>query len=289
MEIENLNLYRDSAWNDLKIRFCGHSECLPLHSYGPGSRPYYLLHFVLSGKGKLLVNKTEYQIEAGQLFLVEPDQMVFYQADEDTPWTYSWVGFNGGLASHFINRLGLGYPTLTRDIEPDTFIEIKKLLENIIKSNINNTVNDLYINGQFLILLSKIGTDEFGKEMIIDEEKYSAEKYVQEAIMIVEDFYGTELTVNDIANRLNINRSYLSSIFVKHVGTPLKKYLVEFRISQSEEFLFTTNWSVDYISKVCGFNNPSYFSKIFKKFHGLSPTEYREQRHLRRSQTVFID
>lgn len=41
MEIEKLNLYRDTNWNDIKLRFCGHSECLPLHSYGPGTRPYY--------------------------------------------------------------------------------------------------------------------------------------------------------------------------------------------------------------------------------------------------------
>ena len=49
MELEKLNLYRDTSWNDIKLRFCGHSECLPLHSYGPGTRPYYLMHFVLSG------------------------------------------------------------------------------------------------------------------------------------------------------------------------------------------------------------------------------------------------
>lgn len=69
MEIEKLNLYRDTNWNDIKLRFCGHSECLPLHSYGPGTRPYYLMHFVLSGKGRLVVNKTEYQItEKSTLF-----------------------------------------------------------------------------------------------------------------------------------------------------------------------------------------------------------------------------
>lgn len=85
MEIEKLNLYRDTNWNDIKLRFCGHSECLPLHSYGPGTRPYYLMHFVLSGKGRLVVNKTEYQITENQLFLVEPDQMVFYQADKEDP------------------------------------------------------------------------------------------------------------------------------------------------------------------------------------------------------------
>lgn len=166
-----------------------------------------------------------------------------------------------------MSRLGLSYPTLTRKLEKNDLEDINGLLDDIIKSTINNTVNDLYINGLFLIVLSKIGTEDHGKEASVETTNFSAEKYVQEAITItiVEDFYGTELSVNDIALRLNINRSYLSNIFIKHVGTSLKKYLVHFRISQSEEFLFTTNWSVDYISKVCGFNNPSYFSKIFKK------------------------
>ncbi|MFT8909614.1 MAG: helix-turn-helix transcriptional regulator, partial [Lentilactobacillus diolivorans] len=82
---------------------------------------------------------------------------------------------------------------------------------------------------------------------------------------------------------------YLSSIFKQQIGTPLKKYLVDFRISQSEEFLFTTNWSVDYISNLCGFNNPSYFSKTFKNYHGTSPTHYRLLRHHRKNKTVLVD
>lgn len=282
MEIENLNLYRDSAWNDLKLRFCGHSRCLPLHIYGPGTRPYYLLHFVFSGRGRLVVNKTDYPLEAGQLFLVEPDQMVFYQADGQEPWTYSWVGFNGSLARHFMSRLGLGYPTLTRTIEPDTFEEIKQLLGQIIECNINNTINDLYINGLFLILLSKVGQAGGSGEELVRNNDYTAENHVRQAISIVEDLYGTELTVNDIAERLNINRTYLSGIFAGYVGTPLKKYIVDFRITQSEELLFTTNWSIDYISKVCGFSSPSYFTKIFRKKHGLSPSEYRRGRHERK-------
>ena len=132
MEIEKLNLYRDTNWNDIKLRFCGHSECLPLHSYGPGTRPYYLMHFVLSGKGRLVVNKTEYQITENQLFLVEPDQMVFYQADKEDPWTYSWVGFNGKLAPYFMHRLGFGYPSLTKELSTEVFEEIKDLLDILI-------------------------------------------------------------------------------------------------------------------------------------------------------------
>ena len=85
-----------------------------------------------------------------------------------------------------------------------------------------------------------------------------------------------------------LNRSYLSEIFSKQMGVPLKKYILDFRITQSEEFLFTSDWSVDYISQICGFNSPSYFSKIFKEYHGISPTEYRKSRHKREHQTVLV-
>lgn len=282
MEIEKLKLYKDSEWNDLKIRFCGHSECFPLHSYGPGSRPYYLLHFVISGKGKLIVNKNEYLLETGQLFLVEPNKIVFYQADEKDPWTYSWVGFHGDLASYFMNSIGLSYPALKKSITAENFEEIKKLLNDILKKDIDSTINHLYINGLFLILLSKIGSENRDKKIVEACEKTSDTNYVKEAISIVEEFYGTELSVNNIADKLHINRSYLSNIFIKSTGMSLKKYLVNFRITQSEEFLFTTNWSIDYISKICGFNTPSYFSKLFKKYNGMSPSDYRLQRHNRR-------
>ena len=45
MELEKLNLYRDTSWNDIKLRFCGHSECLPLHYYGPGTLSHAFCSF----------------------------------------------------------------------------------------------------------------------------------------------------------------------------------------------------------------------------------------------------
>ena len=91
MELEKLNLYRDTSWNDIKLRFCGHSECLPLHYYGPGTRPYYLMHFVLSGKGRLVVNKTEYLIEEKQIFL-----NISYPWPIHTMEAYSYLGYKEG-------------------------------------------------------------------------------------------------------------------------------------------------------------------------------------------------
>lgn len=149
--------------------------------------------------------------------------------------------------------------------------------------------NDLYTNGILLLLLSKVGTFiENSKELPERKSRQNSESHVQQAISIVEDFYGRGLTVQYIADKLNLNRSYLSEIFSKQMGVPLKKYILDFRITQSEEFLFTSDWSVDYISQICGFSSPSYFSKIFKEYHGISPTEYRKNRHKRERQIVLV-
>lgn len=95
-----------------------------------------------------------FHIQENQLFLVEPDQMVFYQADKEDPWTYSWVGFNGKLAPYFMHRLGFGYPSLTKELSTEVFEEIKDFLDILISIKNNNTKNDLYTNGILLLLLT---------------------------------------------------------------------------------------------------------------------------------------
>mgnify|MGYP000068723293 FL=1 len=188
-----------------------------------------------------------------------------------------------------MHRLGFGYPSLTKELSTEVFEEIKDLLDILISIKNNNTKNDLYTNGILLLLLSKVGTFiEDSKELPERKSRQNSESHVQRAISIVEDFYGRDLTVQYIADKLGLNRSYLSEIFSKQMGVPLKKYILDFRITQSEEFLFTSDWSVDYISQICGFNSPSYFSKIFKEYHGISPTEYRKSRHKREHQTVLV-
>lgn len=80
--------------------------------------------------------------------------MVFYQADKEDPWTYSWVGFNGKLAPYFMHRLGFGYPSLTKELSTEVFEEIKDFLDILISIKNNNTKNDLYTNGILLLLLT---------------------------------------------------------------------------------------------------------------------------------------
>ena len=137
---------------------------------------------------------------------------------------------------------------------------------------------------QKLVLLSRT-PKSFPKE----KSRQNSESHVQQAISIVEDFYGRDLTVQYIADKLGLNRSYLSEIFFKADGCSIKKNIYWiFASPRVKNFFFTSGWSVDYISQICGFSSPSYFSKIFKEYHGISPTEYRKNRHKRERQIVLV-
>ena len=97
---------------DLTIFQYGWEQCAPLHSYGPAKRNHYLFHFIFSGKGCLSSNDSSgvthlHRLEACQGFLICPDQVNTYYADEQLPWEYAWVEFDGVKALEFLDMMGL--------------------------------------------------------------------------------------------------------------------------------------------------------------------------------------
>ena len=88
------HVFSDERFVDLNLYQFGYEKCEPLHSYGPYARNHYLFHYVISGKGYLRADG-EYQITAGHGFLIEPNQVTTYFADENDPWEYAWIEFDG--------------------------------------------------------------------------------------------------------------------------------------------------------------------------------------------------
>ncbi len=93
----------------------------------------------------------------------------------------------------------------------------------------------------------------------------------------IEEHYPENLTVEEIARQLSVNRSHLSRVFKNQLGTSIKEYLIGVRINRAAFLLSLTDDSVESIAYQVGFNSLVVFSRMFKKTTGETATNYRKR------------
>lgn len=262
----------DSKFKDLFLCFCGYAQCQPLHSFGPAARPNYIIHFILDGKGSYQVGEKKYELRAGQGFLIEPEVLTFYQADDKDPWTYLWVGFGGERAKEYVSDIGLNSEQLSFQSEHGK--ELKQLVLKMLKNN------DISSNNQYL--LQSILLEFFyvlTKDIKIKErdEKAKESLYVEQAVNYIRNNYSKPIKVADIATHVCVNRSYLYKMFEKSLEMSPQEFLSRFRISRAKELLTVTELSIEEIAASCGYSDALVFSKSFKKQMGVPPSVYRKE------------
>jgi AraC-like DNA-binding protein len=93
----------------------------------------------------------------------------------------------------------------------------------------------------------------------------------------IHEYYYQSLTIASLAEQHNVNRNRLSYIFRRHAGMGPAEYLLKYRINAAQEMLLTSDAPVQQIAQTVGMADPFYFSRLFKKQCGISPTKYREK------------
>lgn len=97
--------------------------------------------------------------------------------------------------------------------------------------------------------------------------------------------YDRPLTVAYIAERFNYHPTYLTALFKKYTGQSLLNYLNQTRISVAKNLLTSRDLSIYFIASTCGFRDEKYFMKLFKKYEGMTPTQYRKAFHQKKINT----
>ena len=111
---------------------------------------------------------------------------------------------------------------------------------------------------------------------VFDNLYLGTSNYILQAIQEINSAYMNKITLNQIAENLHVNPAYLSVLFKKEMGSNFSDYLNTLRIKRSKELLVTTNLSLLDISLLTGFEEQSYFTKVFKKLAGTTPNKYRK-------------
>ena len=269
--LENTN----RNFNDMYLCYCGFEKCAPLHSFGPAIRPNYLLHYVLEGKGYYYVDDKKYTISKNEGFLINPNTVTFYQADKDEPWTYLWIGIDGIKVSHYLKTIGLDQDNLI--FKYDDCDILKDYLMDMLKNHNSSDSNAFKIEGLLYLFFSKLS--EKAKNIPSNNDSdISSNIYINKSIEFIQNNYHNQIKVSDIAKYTSLNRSYLTSIFQKHLQMSPQKFLMEFRITKASNLLYDTDLPIGNIAYSCGYSDPLAFSKAFKKIKGVSPKEYRNNK-----------
>lgn len=148
------------------------------------------------------------------------------------------------------------------------------------------TDNILNINNQYLRTLKEVKSLEklcFKLQEVMEAFIDSMFNYipsrnndlVRKAISYISKNYHMNLTLEDVANHVHLNPAYFSTLFKQSTGSSFKEFLNIVRIEEGKRLLANTDYSIIDIAIAIGFDNQSYFSKVFKKYTGLTPKQYR--------------
>lgn len=147
----------------------------------------------------------------------------------------------------------------------DTSNNYDDFLPVITQNNLSNLI-DMY---NFIIRSKQYKEN-------INELKFKS-PCVSRALEYIENNYTDEISIDELCSELNINKCYFCSIFKKEVGTTFINYLNSYKIEKSKELLKNPNRSLFDVALEVGFNNQSYYSKVFKKITSLTPIEFRDK------------
>lgn len=263
---------KNRKFSEFYLCYCGYARCESLHSFGPAVRPNYLIHLILDGKGIFRIGEVQYELTAGQGFLIEPEVQTFYQADKDSPWTYLWVGFSGSRAGEYLRDIGLGNGSgIFRCEDTDS---LKQMLIDVLKKNTYTVENDFYRESFLFSFFAVLSGHIDGKNLSREETE---NVYVREALEYIQNNYHYGIRVSDISEYVGISRGYLHTLFTKNLNQSPQEYLVNYRITRAEHLLSITDLSVEGVAQSCGYSDPLVFSKLFKKKTGRTPSAYRRE------------
>ena len=272
------NIFPNENFIDLGMYQYGYEQCEPGHSFGPATRNHYLFHYIISGTGTLMADNAKgetqtYSIKSGQGFLIFPGQITTYIADQNLPWEYVWIEFDGLRVKEALDLTELSvntpvYHSHSKDLREQLMNEMLYIVHHAKESPFH-LIGHLYLFLDYLTQSAK-------SKKLVQSSKMS-DYYIKEAINYIEQNFQNNITIEDIAAVCGINRSYFGRIFRNSIGRSPQEFLMNYRMVKATELLKLTSLSIAEIGSAVGYENQLHFSRAFKTIYGVSPREWRNQ------------
>lgn len=262
----------DMRFIDLNLYHFGWERTNPSQSYGPHARIHYLFHYIIQGKGKLMIGDERYDIAAGQGFLLVPGQTTTYRADDNDPWEYTWVEFDGLRAHEALQQAGIGlrHPIYT-SADQEAGDRLRDCMLTMVEHKEYSPFRLIGCGFFFLdqLVLSSANRRSYSRRRVQDF-------YIQEALAFIDHNYQRDISIEELASACGLNRSYFSKLFRDSMGESPQSFLMHYRMSRAAHLLQETRLPIGEVAVQVGYSNQLHFSQAFKNIYGVSPREYRQ-------------
>lgn len=260
------NPHRDTP--ELAVFEAGWEGCESGHEFGPATRSYYILHYIVHGKGVYSIEGKTFNLGAGEMFLIPPETETFYKADDTDPWYYYWVGFHGSSAAKLLPLAGL-LENGVYTAKASRIGELDKYFRELCRLNERRVSDSYALLGNLYIILSFL---------INKREKKSAavsEGHINKALAFMSEQFATA-TVIDVVNYVGLERTYFSRIFKQKMRVSPQEWLNGLKIDRAKMLLKDTDLPFREIADTVGYADYPNFSRQFKKKTGYTVSEYKK-------------
>lgn len=242
----------------------------------PNGRGDYQLLYIAAGCAHFYFNGVERIIPKGNMVLFRPGEtQIYYLYAADKPETY-WVHFTGSDVGLLLN-----YYQMPREenvfftgISPDYQWLFRQMIQELQlqRTNYEDLLN-MNLRHIFLIINRYLKEEnDVGTEML-DE--------VERATHYFNEHYNQQIVIEDYAKERAMTANWFIQSFKKITKFTPMQYILSLRMTNAMNLIDTTNYNMTQIAYAVGYDNSMYFSRVFKKHTGMTPTEYK-QRNKRR-------
>lgn len=244
-----------------------------LPTWWRSGRPDWQLLYVASGKAHFYIKGQDVIVTAGNMVLYQPKQEMHYEYfGKDKPEVY-WVHFTGGQVRSILKQheVPMDNNVFYAGNSPTYAYLFKEMILELQTCRVGyDTLLSMYLE-QIFVLVQRSRMDKSPVvSSHLQEEMGIARRYFQE-------HYNEDINIEEYALSRNMSVSYFLKKFKEVTTKSPMQYILGIRISNAVSLLESTDYNVTEISTIIGYDNPLYFSRIFKKQKGVSPSDYRKQ------------
>lgn len=259
---------------ELTVLFSGSAQTEPSHKVGPQVLDYFLIHYILSGKGTFSCMGKQYDLLPGDSFVIFPGELVSYESDAADPWSYRWVGFKGSMIDLWLSSMGI---SLHQPVIPSSGLSRRtpvlfRQVQDSLRSG--HPSSDFRSNGYMRLLLGELSAGRSNLTAQKPSPQTEMQQQMEQAVRWLTLQYSQPVSIDRLAQSLGYHRTHFSKIFKRYTGLSPIHFLLKIRMERAKHLLLGP-LTIEQVASSVGFPDPLYFSKQFRKWYGQSPSEYR--------------